>query len=190
MIRLIAKIPKEDSEKAFQTSWNDERFKWTAEELLHDLTQQMSDETKKAQEEVEERLESAKMRRKFVEALFKINTLGTVRVDLIEKLKEISMVFEDKIEFFDNYIIYSVFIYNGSDLADYRRMNLQELQDVEKSLPWTARTQLRAAGGLRGFMENIFKSQQKMAAIYKEELEAQFPHAKIDVAVNRTMKEA
>ena len=190
MIRLIAKIPKEDSEKAFQTSWNDERFKWTAEELLHDLTQQMSDETKKAQEEVEERLESAKMRRKFVEALFKINTLGTVRVDLIEKLKEISMVFEDKIEFFDNYIIYSVFIYNGSDLADYRRMNLKELQDVEKSLPWTARTQLRAAGGLRAFMENIFKSQQKMAAIYKEELEAQFPHSKIDIAVNRTMKEA
>ena len=189
MIRLIAKIPKEDSEKAFQTGWNDERFKWTAEELLHDLTQQMSDETKKAQEEVEERLESAKMRRKFVEALFKINTLGTVRVDLIEKLQEISMVFEDKIEFFDGYLIYSVFVYNGSDLADYRRMNLKELQDVEKSLPWTARTQLRAAGGLRTFMENIFKSQQKMAAIYKEELEAQFPHAKIDIAVNRTLKE-
>ena len=130
------------------------------------------------------------MRRKFVEALFKINTLGTVKLDLLEKLKEISMVFEDKIEVFDNYIIYSVFIYNGSDLADYRHMNLKELQDVEKSLPWTARTQLRAAGGLRTFMENIFKSQQKMAAIYKEELEAQFPHAKIDIAVNRTMKGA
>ena len=85
-------------------------------------------------------------------------------------------------------IIYSVFIYNGSDLADYRRMNLKELQDVEKSLPWTARAQLKAVGGLRVFMENIFKSQQKMAAIYKEELEAQFPHAKIDIAVNRTMR--
>ena len=57
MISLIAKIPKEDAEKAFQTGWDDERFKWTAEELLHDLTRQMSDETQKAQEEVEERLE-------------------------------------------------------------------------------------------------------------------------------------
>ena len=189
MIYLIVKIPREDAEKAFQTGWDDEKFRSNAEELLHDLTQQMSDETQKAQRDVEGKLESAKMRRKFVEALFEINTLGTVRIDLVEKLKEISMVFEDKIEFFDGYLIYSVFVYNGADLADYRRMNLKELQDVEKSLPWTARTQLRAAGGLRAFMENIFKSQQKMAAIYKEELETQFPHAKIDIAVNRTLKE-
>ncbi|MDA8339962.1 MAG: hypothetical protein M0Z70_11750 [Nitrospiraceae bacterium] len=188
MINLVVKIPREDAEKAFQTGWNDEQFKQVAEELLHDLTQQMSDETQKAQEELGGKVEAMKGR-KFVEALFRFNTLGTIRIDLVEKLKEIDMVFEDKIEFFDDYLIYSVFIYNAADFADYRRLNLKELQDAEKSLPWAMRIQLRAAGGLRAFLENIFKSQQKMAAIYKEELEAQFPHAKIDIAVNRTLKE-
>ncbi len=185
MIHITCRIPKQDAENAFQTIWSNEKFKGTAEELLHDLTKQLEEETKKAQDELGMKLEDAKIRRSFVEALFKVNTLGTINVDLREKLKDIAMVFSDKIGFEPNGITYEISAINASDMTDYRRLNLNEFKEIEKSLSWTARAAIRAQGGLRSFMERIFKSQKKIGELYEEELRALFPHAGIEVEVNR-----
>lgn len=190
MIKITVKINRKDAETAFQTSWDDSEFRETATELLHDLTQQISDETIKAAEEMGNKLEQAKMRRKLVEGLFKLSSLNTVSIDLQQKLKEITIVFYDKVDFTENIIEYEIEAVNAADLTDYTKLTGAQLDDLFKDLPFFARMQVKAVGGVRNFLEGIFQTQSKIAEIYYEELRAQFPTSDIKSEVVKKSKEA
>lgn len=190
MIVIFCNISKTEAEQVFAIRRTDGDFDHVVTELLTDLTEQISDFIAEAQKEVEEKLQNAQMRRHFIEAIVKISTWGASHLDLVEEMKKVALAFQTVISFNDDSILYKMTAFNMGDMYDYRRLNTQQMQEIEKSLSWPMRQAIRMQGGIRAFFENIFKGQDIIAREIVKELREQFPTASIKSAVNRKPEEA